>query len=86
MANGNTKRRIREFYNATEVRTSVPIHRRKKKTIRFASRRLDFQNDGHDQRPAAGGFLDEALQLDADLFLDHAVVGFLLAAEAHRES
>src|ERR1700722_15613837 len=45
-------------------------------------RPLDFEDDGHDHGAAAGGFLDEALELDADFFLNEAVVGFLFAAEA----
>ena len=43
---------------------------------------LDFHDDGHDEGAAAGGFLDEALEVDAHFFFDHAVVGLLLAAEA----
>ena len=35
---------------------------------------------------AAGGLLDEAFEVDAHLFLNHAVVGFLLAAERIDES
>ena len=45
---------------------------------------LDFEDDGHDQRAAAGGFLDVALEVGADFFLDDAVVGLLFVAEASR--
>jgi hypothetical protein len=38
----------------------------------------DFEDHGHNHRPSPGGFLDQPLQLGADFFLDHAVVGFLL--------
>src|SRR5260370_7376328 len=42
--------------------------------------RSDLQNHRHNQRPAAGTLLDVALQIVADLLLDHAIVGLFLVA------
>src|SRR5579862_5109472 len=46
---------------------------------RFGS---DFHDHGHNHGAAAGGFLDQALQFHAYLFLDHAVVAFFFAGQA----
>src|SRR6185437_6449418 len=43
---------------------------------------LDFQDHRHDQGSTPGLLLDQALEVDADFFLHHAVIGLLLAAEA----
>src|SRR6202044_3646197 len=41
------------------------------------SGKLDFQNDGHDHRPARRVLLNVALEIETDLLLHHAVVGLL---------
>ena len=43
---------------------------------------LDFHDDGEDEGAAACGFLDEALEVVADLLFDDAVVLFLFRAGA----
>jgi len=42
--------------------------------------RSDFEDDGHDEGAAGSIFLDVAFEVDADFFLDDAVVGFFFRA------
>src|ERR1700677_1788355 len=41
------------------------------------SDKLDFQNDGHDHRPARRDFLNVAFEIETDLLFHHAVVSLL---------
>src|ERR1039458_4318199 len=64
--------------------TPAPLDAGKGSGLRLLPERiagaLDFQDDGHDERAAAGALLDVALEVVADLFLDDAVVGLLFVA------